>query len=102
MSQTAKDAVTGTFDVLTSESQKLGVANFVWDTGTLAWIRQTPSAGGAGGGPVDLLNVLNGQDYPIILAQNEGVVVRVGSAQPAAAVQQTAVIVQWLETNKAY
>lgn len=52
--------------------------------------------------PVELLNALNGQDYPIILAQNEGVVVRIGAVQPTTSVQQTLVIVQWLEANKVH
>jgi hypothetical protein len=54
----------------------------------------------AGGYPVDLLNATNGQEYPIVLAQNEGIRITIGKdAMPAAAVQQTTVTVGWCEVN---
>lgn len=50
-------------------------------------------------GMVPLLDVFTG-DYPIVLAQNEGIVVRIGKdAQPTTAVQQTYVTVKWCEVN---
>jgi hypothetical protein len=55
----------------------------------------------AGGiGPIDLLNATNGQEYPIVLAQNEGIRITIGKdAMPAAAVQQTTVTVEWCEVS---
>lgn len=52
-------------------------------------------------GWVDLLNAVNGQDYPITLAQNEGVIVRIGgdNAQPAGATNQTFVKILWGEVT---
>jgi hypothetical protein len=50
-------------------------------------------------GMVTLLDVATG-DYPIVLAQNEGIIVRIGKdAQPTTAVQQTYVSVKWCEVN---
>jgi hypothetical protein len=50
-------------------------------------------------GMVSLLDVNSG-DYPIFLAQNEGILVRIGKdAQPTTAVQQTYVSVKWCEVN---
>jgi hypothetical protein len=51
-------------------------------------------------GYIDLLNTTNNQDYPLILAQNEGFIVRVGKdAMPAGATQQTYLTVAWCEVN---
>lgn len=51
-------------------------------------------------GYIDLLNTSNNQDYPLILAQNEGFIVRVGKdAMPAGATQQTYVTAAWCEVN---
>jgi len=53
-----------------------------------------------GMGPVDLLNATNGQDYPIVLAQNEGLIIRIGKdAQPTGFTQQTYVNMSWCEVN---
>lgn len=38
----------------------------------------------------------------IVLAQNEGVIVRIGAAMPATTVNQTMVKIKWRETNKVY
>jgi hypothetical protein len=55
----------------------------------------------AGGvGPVDLLNATNGQEYPLVLAQNEGWRITIGKdAMPAAAVQQTTFTAEWCEVS---
>lgn len=55
----------------------------------------------AGGvGPVDLLNATNGQEYPLVLAQNEGWRITIGKdAMPAAAVQQTTFTAGWCEMS---
>jgi hypothetical protein len=55
----------------------------------------------AGGlGFVDLLNATNGQSYPLVLAQNEGFIVRVGKdAMPTGFTQQTYIQVDWCEVN---
>jgi hypothetical protein len=37
------------------------VANFIWDTNTLTWVRMTPSTGGGGGGGAT--TIANGDDY---------------------------------------
>jgi hypothetical protein len=51
-------------------------------------------------GMIELLNATNGQDYPLVLAQNEGFIVRIGKdAQPTTAVQQTYVNVSWCEVS---
>jgi hypothetical protein len=51
-------------------------------------------------GYIDLLNTANGQDYPLVLVQNEGFIVRVGKdAMPAGATQQTYLTVSWCEAN---
>jgi hypothetical protein len=52
-----------------------------------------------GTGLIPLLDATNGQDYPIVLAQNEGVIVRLGTAEPAGATQETFVTVVWLEAT---
>ncbi len=55
----------------------------------------------AGGmGFVDLLNATNGQTYPLVLAQNEGFIIRVGKdTMPTGFTQQTYVEVDWCEVN---
>jgi hypothetical protein len=72
--------------------------------------------GGAGGSPVGaarstegggqgvaLFNAINGQDHPQVFAQNEGIVLRIGIAEPGGATQQTFVDrVIWAEANKVY
>jgi hypothetical protein len=51
-------------------------------------------------GYIDLVNAGNGSDYPIVLAQNEGLIGRVGKdAMPAGATQQTYWQVGWCEVN---
>jgi hypothetical protein len=54
---------------------------------------------GIGGlGMIPLLDAMTGQDYPLVLAQNEGFIVRIGKdAQPTTAAQQTYVNVSWSE-----
>jgi|GEM_PF-4377490 hypothetical protein len=53
----------------------------------------------AGGvGAVDLLNATNGQEWPIVLAQNEGIRITIGKdAMPSSAVQQTTGTIEWCE-----
>lgn len=55
-------------------------------------------AGGVGG--VTLLDATNGTENPIVLAQNEGIIVRLGAAQPTGSTQQTIINVTWAEVNK--
>jgi hypothetical protein len=51
-------------------------------------------------GLVTLLDAINGQDHPIVLASNEGVIVRIGGvAEPAGATQQTFVNIVWAEVS---
>lgn len=38
--------------------------------------------------------------HPLVLSQNEGIIVRVGAAEPNGATQQTFVTVEWAEVNK--
>lgn len=53
-----------------------------------------------GTGMVDLLNATNGQEYPIVLAQNEGFVIRIGKdAMPAGGQQQTYAQITWAEVT---
>lgn len=61
----------------------------------------TVTSQGLGGlGMLPLLNATTGQDYPIVLAQNEGIIVRIGKdAQPASATQQTYVQISWCEVS---
>lgn len=51
---TGKDANTGANNPVDTESNSLRVVNYVWDTNTLAWIKQTAAAGSGGGGPVTI------------------------------------------------
>lgn len=54
----------------------------------------------AGSGFIDLFNATNGQQYPIVLATNEGIIVRIGKdAMPAGATQQTYLNVNWCEAS---
>lgn len=55
-----------------------------------------------GTGMIDLYNALNGQDYPVTFAQNEGAVLRIGAAQPTGSTQETWGSVLWLEANKVF
>jgi hypothetical protein len=53
-----------------------------------------------GGNWIDLLNATNGQTYPLVLAQNEGFIVRVGKdTMPTGFTQQTYLEVDWSEVN---
>lgn len=53
-----------------------------------------------GMGHVPLLDAITGMDYPIVLAQNEGIVVRIGgTAQPSGSTQQTYLKVAWAEVS---
>lgn len=70
--------------------------------GGVSTVAATSSAIAGGIGGVKLLDAINGQEYPIVLAQNEGIVVRIGAVQPTGAVQQTSVTVTWAEANKVY
>jgi hypothetical protein len=51
----------------------------------------------AGSEPIKLLDATNGQDHPIVLAQNEGIIVRIGVVMPTGATQETWVNVVWGE-----
>lgn len=54
----------------------------------------------AGSGFVNLFDATNGQQYPIVLATNEGIIVRIGKdAEPAGATQQTYLNVNWCEAS---
>lgn len=44
-----------------------------------------------------LLDATNAQDHPIVLATNEGIVVRIGVVQPSGSTQQTFINVVWAE-----
>lgn len=58
------------------------------------------SACAGGTGMVDMLNAINGQEYPIVLAQNEGFIIRIGKdAQPTSSTQQTYFNVTWCEAT---
>jgi len=49
---------------------------------------------------VDLLNATNGQEYPIVLSTNEGIIGRIGKdAQPTGATNQTYWQVTWCEAS---
>ncbi|HEY2361199.1 MAG TPA: hypothetical protein VGK36_08795 [Candidatus Angelobacter sp.] len=53
-----------------------------------------------GGNWVDLLNATNGQMYPLVFAQNEGFIVRVGKdAMPTGFTQQTYLETDWCEVS---
>jgi hypothetical protein len=43
-----KDSVTGSNDPVNLSDNKLHIAQYVWDTNTLSWIRQTGGSGGVG------------------------------------------------------
>ena len=43
-----KDSITGSNDPVNLSDNKLHIAQYVWDTNTLSWIRQTGSSGGVG------------------------------------------------------
>ena len=45
------DGASATY-VSVNSDQLLGTANYIWDTGTLAWIKDTGAGGGGGGGSV--------------------------------------------------
>lgn len=51
-----------------------------------------------GTGPVRLLDTFNG-DQPIVLAQNEGIIMRIGVVQPTGSTQQTFIIMKWCEAT---
>lgn len=55
-------------------------------------------AGGMDG--VSLLDATNGTESPIVLAQNEGIIVRLGAIEPSGATQQTIINITWAEVNK--
>lgn len=56
---------------------------------------------GLGGiGMIPLLDAVTGQDYPLVLAQNEGFIIRIGKdAQPSGFTQQTYFNITWCEVN---
>lgn len=70
-------------------------------TGGIATTTLSTSMAGIGGiGMIPLLNATTGQDYPIVLAQNEGIIIRIGKdAQPAGATQQTYAQISWCEVS---
>ena len=43
-----KDIVTNSNDPVNLSENKLHIAQYIWDTNTLAWIKQTGTSGGAG------------------------------------------------------
>lgn len=45
---TGKDPITGSVDSVNLSSNNLNVAQYIWDTNTLSWIKQTGTSGGAG------------------------------------------------------
>ena len=49
--QIVYDPTLGTWHTVKSDSGKVSTSNYVWDTGSLAWVKMTqPTGGGAGGG----------------------------------------------------
>lgn len=70
--------------------------------GGVSTVAATSSAVAGGIEPARLWDAVTGKDHPIVLAQNEGVVVRIGAVQPTTAVQQTLVMIDWAEANKVY
>lgn len=54
--------------------------------------------GGPPGAPATLFDAIGGADYPIIFAQNEGFLVRLGAAETAST-RQTYVSVDWAEAS---
>lgn len=68
--------------------------------GSYTPVAATNSQGLGGIGLLPLLNATTGQDYPIVLAQNEGIIVRIGKdPQPTSATQQTYVQLSWCEVS---
>lgn len=68
--------------------------------GVVTTTTAVPSQGLGGREMVPLLNATTGQDYPIVLAQNEGFIVRIGKdAQPTTVAQQTYVQASWAEVS---
>jgi hypothetical protein len=45
---TGQDAITGSYDPVKVTGSNLHVAQYVWDTNTLAWVKQTGASGGTG------------------------------------------------------
>lgn len=66
--------------------------------GVVTTTTAVPSQGLGGREMVALLSATTGQDYPIVLAQNEGFLIRIGKdAQPTAVAQQTYAQITWCE-----
>lgn len=76
----------------------IGCGGAVVTTGTSAAAATNIGVGGLG--MVTLLDAVTGQDYPIVLAQNEGFIIRIGKdSMPAGATQQTYVNISWAEVS---
>jgi hypothetical protein len=43
-----KDSLTGSIDAVEISTNKLHIAQYVWDVNTLSWVKQTGAAGGVG------------------------------------------------------
>lgn len=68
--------------------------------GVVTTTATVPSQGLGGRDMVPLLNATTGQDYPIVLAQNEGFIIRIGKdAQPTTVAQQTYAQITWCEVS---
>lgn len=69
-------------------------------TSTATSLAASTWVGIGGTGMVPLLDAITGQDYPLVLAQNEGFIIRIGKdPQPAGATQQTYVNISWCEVS---
>lgn len=61
--QIAYDPALGTWHTVKSDQGRISTTNYVWDTGSLAWVKMTQPIGGGGGGAVtvaDGANVVEG------------------------------------------
>lgn len=83
-------------------SALLNTGTTIGGFGGVSTVTATTSAVAGGGQFQKLWDAINGQEYPIVFAQNEGAVIRIGAVQPTTAVQQTLVRVVWAEANKVY
>ncbi len=89
----ASNAALGT-GTKTLDSQGVGIAMAELGTGTTS-----TNAGLIVIPKTDLFYATGANDYPIVLAQNEGVVVRMVTVEPSSAVLMTCVDIEWSEVN---